>query len=117
MSLSPAVPLLLAACWVLPAFIIAILYRVGAGAGSAEQVKEMNTSYKGIRADILQVDYDPQAEGWREENWEGPGARVRAQVEDVSHEVMVIAPYAEASVTVAIGKKRSERRRCSLCLN
>lgn len=116
MSLSPFVPLLLTACWVVPTLIIAVLYRLRNAPADEPSRASMNTAMKGLRADILQIDYSADTQNWRDENWKGPEARVRARVTDASHEVMVITPYAEASVEVGVGTE-DERRRCSLCLN
>ena len=118
MSLSPLVPLLLTACWILPALIIGVLYRMRqASAGESTEQNDMNTCLKGIRADVLQVDYDARGQDWRRAGWDGPEARVRSRVTDASHEVMMITPYAEASVEVGVGERTRQNRRCSLCLN
>jgi hypothetical protein len=118
MSLSPLVPLLLTACWILPAVIIAALYRMRkASPVQPARENEMDTCQKGIRADVLQLDYDAQGQDWRRPGWEGPEARVRSRVTDASHEVMLITPYAEASVSVEVSEGKTESRRCSLCLN
>lgn len=116
MSLSPLVPLLLTACWVVPSLIIAVLYRLRTSASDEPTYASMDTAIKGLRADLFQIDYSAEDQNWRHENWDGPEARVRAQVTDASHEVMVITPYAEASVTVGVDEEE-DRRRCSLCLN
>lgn len=116
MSLSPLVPLLLTACWVVPTLIIATLYRLRNVPSEAPCYASMNTAMKGLRANVLQIDYSADAQNWRDENWKGPGARVRARATDACHEVMVVAPYAEASVDIGVGME-NERRRCSLCLN
>ena len=117
MSFSPLVPFLLAACWILPAVIIAMTYRAQS-ATEVESVSEsMNTSMKGLRADIAQLDYDARVQGWRQEDWGGPEEYVQARVTESSHEVLLLAPYAEASVSVTSETAETERRRCSLCLN
>jgi hypothetical protein len=117
MSVSPSVLLLLGACWLTPAFTIAVVYAYCRVFSSGDSSEEMSTSLKGIRVDIQRMDLEAPRQTWRREGWEGPGARVRAEVRDASHEVMVLTPYAEASVTVGGPDDRSERRRCSLCLN
>ena len=116
MSLSPTVPLILAACWILPAIIITVLHQLY-NTQSADDTERMPTSHQGIRAEVLQVDFQPRREAWREENWGGPGARVREQVTDSSHEVMVLVPFAEANVPVTNEDDDMELRQCSLCLN
>ncbi|PSQ95897.1 MAG: hypothetical protein BRD55_09750 [Bacteroidetes bacterium SW_9_63_38] len=116
MSISPLVPLLLTVCWVLPALIAAVLYRVEeASPRTAVSQNDMNTSVKGIRAEVLQLDLEALDQDWRRAGWDGPTARVRSRVVDASHEVMVITPYAETSVSVGVEEEHS--RRCSLCLN
>jgi hypothetical protein len=118
MSLSPLVPLLLTACWVLPALIVTVLYRMRpASARPRTEQNDMNTCAKGIRADVLQLDFEARGQDWRRAGWEGPEARVRSRVTDASHEVMVITPYAETSVSVGLTEDEAENRRCSLCLN
>lgn len=117
MSVSPSVLLLVGACWLIPAFTIAVVYAVSRFSSSEECPDEMSTSLKGIRVDIQRMDLEAPRQTWRREGWEGPGARVRAEVRDASHEVMVLTPYAEASVTVDGPDDQPERRRCSLCLN
>ncbi|MFB6248845.1 MAG: hypothetical protein ABEL97_09770 [Salinibacter sp.] len=117
MSVSPTVLLLLTACWFTPALTIAVVYAVGRGSSSETGSTEMSTSVEGIRTDILQLDVEAPRQTWRRGEWEGPGARVRAEIGDASHEMTVLTPYAEASVTVQGPDDRPERRRCSLCLN
>ncbi len=117
MSFSPLVPFLLAACWVIPAVIIAVVYGTRVATEARSKSKSMNTSVKGLRADIAQLDYDARVQGWREEGWGGPEEYVQARVQESSHEVMLLAPYAEASVSVASEKADVEQRRCSLCMN
>ncbi|PQJ34268.1 hypothetical protein BSZ35_06345 [Salinibacter sp. 10B] len=77
----------------------------------------MSTSMKGLRVDIAQLDYDARTQGWRHEGWGGPEEYVQAQVRESSHEVMLLAPYAEASVSVSAEASEPKQRRCSLCLN
>lgn len=118
MSLSPLVPLLLAACWVLPVAIIAVLHNIRARGESDSAPREMKTSLKGVRVDVGQMDIDARSQDWRNDDWKGPEARVAARVTDSSREVMVITPYAEASVSVQLNTgDGEEQRRCSLCLN
>jgi hypothetical protein len=117
MSVSPSVLLLLGACWLTPALTIAVVYTVCRFSSAEDDPHEMSTSLKGIRTDIQQMDLEAPREAWRREGWEGPGARVRAEVRDASYEIMVLTPYAEASVTVEGPGDQPERRRCSLCLN
>jgi hypothetical protein len=118
MSLSPLVPLLLTACWVLPALIVTVLYWTRSDvAQTSTQHNDMSTCMKGIRADVLQLDFEARGQDWRRAGWDGPEARVRSRVTDASHEVMVITPYAEASVSVGVTSQETENRRCSLCLN
>lgn len=117
MSVSPFVPLLLAACWVLPAFIIVVVYGVQSQSEAEPDSSSMNTSVKGLRADISRLDYDARTQGWRQEDWGGPEEYVQARVTESSHEVILLASYAEASVSVASETGEAERRRCSLCLN
>jgi len=117
MSISPIVPLLLAACWVVPASIIAVVYGIRSDSNSAADTSSMSTSMKGLRVDIAQLDYDARTQGWRHEGWEGPEEYVQAQVRESSHEVMLLAPYAEASVSVSAEASEPKQRRCSLCLN
>jgi hypothetical protein len=116
MSVSPLVPLLISACLVLPVLIIAAFYRLHIPKPDEAAARSMDTAMKGLRADILQIDYSAETQNWRSEDWDGPDARVRARVTDASHEVIVLTPYAEASVEVGVGTE-NERRRCSLCLN
>jgi hypothetical protein len=117
MSVSPFILLLLTACWLTPALTIAAVYVVGRGSSAEADPRAMSTSLKGIRTDIRQLNLEAPRQAWRREGWAGPGARVRAEVQDASHEVMVLTPYAEASVTVGAPDDEPERRRCSLCLN
>lgn len=118
MSLSPLVPLLLAACWICPVVIIAVVYKIQSDGDASPLSKEMKTSLKGIRVDIEQLAVDAREYGWRQENWEGPAEYVEARITESSREVMLLAPYAQASVSVRRGDGDGrERRRCSLCLN
>ncbi len=116
MSISPYVVLLFAVCWMLPAMAIAVWY--GIWYHRQEKAKEnlVTLTHREIRAEILQIDYDAKAGDWRSENWEGPGADVRSQVDGRSYEVAIRTPYAETSVPVQRGNER-ELRRCSICLN
>jgi hypothetical protein len=94
-----------------------MMYRVRSTSEAQSASKSMNTSMKGLRADISQLDYDARVQGWRQEGWGGPEEYVQARVTESSHEVMLLAPYAEASVSVTSEASKVEQRRCSLCLN
>lgn len=118
MSLSPLVPLLLAACWIFPVVIISVVYKMQSDGGASSRPKDMKTSLKGIRVDIDQLAVDAREQGWRREGWDGPAEYVKARVTESSQEVMILTPYAQASVSVRRGDAEGrERRRCSLCLN
>jgi len=116
MFVSPTVLALLAGCWLIPAVVAVLAYVFAPRESEAPQPRDMDTSIKGIRADIQRLDLRAPRQDWRREDWDGPGARIRAQVQNSSHEVMMLTPYAEASVTVGLDGE-PERRRCSLCLN
>jgi len=118
MPLSLSTALLLAACWILPAVVVAGIYAVSSGerAHPATDV-EMDCSIKGIRAEIQEMDLEAPRQEWRSPDWEGPGARLHAQVQRSSYEVMILTPYADATVSVGRPDGDVERRRCSLCLN
>jgi len=119
MPLSSSAALLLAACWVLPALVVGGVYALSAGQTSDTEPHEgeAECAIKGIRAEIQQMDLEAPRQEWRSPDWEGPGARLRAQVQRSSYEVMVLTPYAEATVSVGRPDGDVERRRCSLCLN
>jgi hypothetical protein len=118
MPLSSAATLLLAACWMLPAVLVAGIYAVYSNeASTGENGPEVERSLKGIRAEIQQMDLEAPRQEWRSPDWEGPGARLRAQVQRSSYEVMLLTPYAETTVSVGRPDGDVERRRCSLCLN
>lgn len=118
MTFSPLVLALLVACWVFPAVLVAFSYRLrGRFAEKSQPTREMSRVLKGLRADVEQFDLDGRRQGWRHENWGGPAHYVEAQMTESSHEVMVLTPYAEASVCVGQADDIPERRRCSLCLN
>jgi len=116
MSVSPVVPLLLAACWMFPALVVVLFYVFQADEQDASETQTMNTSLKGIRAEVGDLDVQNRKADWRDENWKGPEADVRARVTDPSREIMILTPYAEAIVTVDT-EEGGERRRCSLCQN
>jgi len=118
MSLSLSAALLLAACWILPAVVVVVIYAVYSGESvRTENDAEMDCSIKGIRAEIQQMDLEAPRQDWRSPDWAGPGARLHAQVQRSSYEVMILTPYAEATVSVGRPDQDLERRRCSLCLN
>ena len=118
MPLSSSAALLLAACWILPAVVVAGIYAVYSNeASTGENGPEVERSLKGIRAEIQQMDLEAPRQEWRSPDWEGPGARLRAQVQRSSYEVMLLTPYAETTVSVGRPDGDVERRRCSLCLN
>lgn len=118
MPLSSSAALLLAACWVLPAVVVVGVYLLSSGEGTDTAThREIERAVKGIRAEIQKLDLEAPRQEWRSPDWQGPGARLRAQVQRSSHEVMILAPYAEATVSVGRPDGDVERRRCSLCLN
>lgn len=117
MSFSPVVTLLLAAAWVLPAVIVSLLYRFPVARSSGRDSVRMQRSVKALQVDIGNLDLDTRLEG-REQNWEGADSYVKAQVTEFSNEVTLLAPYADASVSLRDGSGASStRRHCSLCLN
>lgn len=116
MTLSLPVVLILATLWMLPAVVVALACGPLAGS-TAGLSSETTTVVKGLRADVKDLDVDARKSAWRRECWSGPYASVKARITDASHEVMVLTPYAEASVTVGLVEDVRERRRCSLCLN
>lgn len=117
MTFSLPFVLTLAATWVLPAVVIVFVYGRSITSSTHPGSKTMKTTVKGLRADIQGLDIDARKSGWRREDWEGPTAYVQARSVDSSHEVMVLTPYAEASVTVGLTEDAAEQRWCSLCLN
>ena len=118
MTFSPLVLVLLTTCWLLPAVSTLLAYRLrGQFAEKGNSTREMSRALKGLRADVGQFDVDARRQAWRRENWGGPAQYVEAQMTESSHEVMVLTPYAEASVSVGRADTETERRRCSLCLN
>jgi hypothetical protein len=118
MSLSSAAVLLLAACWILPAVVVAGIYVMSSGERDHPETDvEMDCSIKGIRAEIQKMDLEAPRQEWRSPDWAGPGARLHAQVQRSSYEVMILTPYAEATVSVGRPDEDLERRQCSLCLN
>lgn len=116
MFVSPTVLVLLASCWLIPAVVAVLAYAYTSREEDSPQPREMKTAIKGIRADIQRLDLRASRQDWRRADWDGPGARIRAQVQNSSYEVMLLTPYAEASVTVGV-EDAPERRRCSVCLN
>lgn len=117
MPISTFVSVLLAVCWMLPAISIAVWYGIWYRQHDASDREAMLVVRREVRAEILQVDYDAKNADWRSEDWEGPGASVRSQVQGRSHEVAVPTQYAEATVSVHCGEDEEESRSCSLCLN
>lgn len=118
MSFSPLIAFLLAASWVLPALIIALLYSFRTQRSSTLKSQQMNRSVDILRVDIAKLDFDARSEGWRREGWDGPETYMKAQVTEFSNEVTLPAPYADGCVSVqVVGGPSSARRRCSLCLN
>lgn len=118
MSFSPLVLALLVVCWVLSAVLVVSAYKLRERfAEKSRSSREMSRVLKGLRADVGQFDVDARRQGWRRENWGGPAHYIEAQMTESSHEVMLLTPYAEASVCVGQADAVSERRRCSLCLN
>jgi type II secretory pathway component PulJ len=118
MSFSPLVLALLVASWVLSAVLVVSAYNLrGRFAEKSRSTREMSRVLKGLRADVGQFDVDVRRQGWRHENWGGPAHYVEARMTESSHEVMVLTPYAEASVRIGQVDAAPERRRCSLCLN
>jgi uncharacterized iron-regulated membrane protein len=116
MSFSLLVPFLLAASWLIPALVVGVLYWVQRRPDAASESPPMDTSLRGRRAEVLDLDLHAPATGWRSADWDGPGARVRARVTDASCEVLVLTAYAESTVPVRSGADRGARR-CVLCLN
>jgi hypothetical protein len=116
MSFSFLLPFLLAASWLLPALVVGVLYWVQRRPGAAAESPAMDTSLRGRRAEVLDLDLHAPSTGWRSADWDGPAARVRARVTDASHEVLVLTAYAEATVPVRSGADPVSRR-CVLCLN
>lgn len=109
---------LLVTSWVLPVVLIALAHGVRRGAPSADsEATTMSTALKGLRAEIGRPDLDAGKQAWRREDWKGPAKFVQAQITESPHEEMILTPYAEASVSVALAGGGRERRRCSLCLN
>lgn len=95
---------------------ITIWYGIWYHRESTDDETLVTVTHREIRAEILQIDYDAKQGDWRSEDWEGPGADVRSQVEDRSYEVAIETPYAETSVRVQT-EDEQEMRRCSICLN
>jgi hypothetical protein len=99
---------------VLPAVEIVVAFGLVARSSSGARLRTMNTTVKGLRADIEDLDIDARGNDWRCLGAEEFGREV--PVMDPSHEVMILAPYAEASVTID-RHNQAEQRRCSVCLN
>lgn len=77
---------------------------------------QMEIALERVRVDVIQVDVDARKQDWRAEGWNGPDSHVADRITGSSHEVVVLTPYAEASVSMAL-EEGNEQRRCSLCLN
>ena len=118
MTISPLVPLLLAACWVLPAVIVALVYGVRSVSTPTKSAsREMKKALKGLRAEVGKPEFDARPNAWRRQSWGGPAEYVQAQATESPYEVMLLTPYAEVSVSVDAENGGTEYRRCSLCLN
>jgi len=104
----------LSVCLALPAVEVVFVFAVLACSPSEPHPMPMDTTLKGMRAHVRDFDVRGQKNNWGMVSGEGlPG---RVLVMHPSHEVLVLAPYAEASVTVN-RRDKAVRRRCALCLN
>lgn len=79
--------------------------------------KTMRQVTKGLRADVQDVDVDARGSNWTRASGDSFRFHPRARQMDPSYEVMILAPYAEGTVTVGVDEDDRERRWCSMCLN
>jgi hypothetical protein len=120
MSLSPIVLILLAACWTLPAALVAVAYfrqRAGLAEGTRE-VLEMDVVHR-LRVASLDVDIraTEEREWWMVSPSERKTTAAASSVDRSVQDAAVITPYAEVSVTVSDSNGDECVRRCSVCLN
>jgi hypothetical protein len=116
MTLYPLALLLLAPCFVLPGIIVAYLWG-NRHSSSTETATKIQTSLKGLRAEVRDLCVDAREQAWHREDWGGPERYLADRLTESSCEVIVLTRYAETSVFVAREEGGTERRRCSLCLN
>lgn len=120
MSVSFIVATILVAGWNLTLTAAALLSGTGlfstARRVSAVRVREMSRSLRSVRAEVGTPDLDARTDAWKRDHGMGTAESVQSRVAEVSREVTMEVPYAEASVTVA-GDGGPEARRCSVCMN
>lgn len=122
MSFSPVVLAILAACWIAPAAVIAVMYgweRTSSTDEAPESgVREMERTDRALRARLETRPRNGDAASWlQQDEWNGSSNAIDSQVSGSVQEVTCITPYAEATVTVYDDAGDLCARRCSVCLN
>lgn len=120
MSLSPILLATLAACWTLPAALVAIAYKRERTRTSSKAVPVQEpVVVQHLRIAPLDVDIrkEEEKEWWMMSPSERESTAAASSVDRSVQHAAVITPYAEISVTVSDQNGEKCARRCSLCLN
>jgi HD-like signal output (HDOD) protein len=119
MSLSPIVLAVLAACWTLPAALVALAYKRERSRAQEPAARDADIVHH-LRTVSLNVDIRPeeeQKEWWMVSPTERKSTAAASSVDRSVQHAAVITPYAEVSVTVSDSNGETCVRRCSMCLN
>lgn len=120
MSLSPFVLATLAACWTLPALLVAIAYKRERDRSAASLTRTPEpTIIQHLRIAPLEVEIrkEEEKEWWMMSPAERKSTATTSSVDRSVQHAAVITPYAEVSVTVSDQNGEKCVRRCSMCLN
>jgi predicted cobalt transporter CbtA len=120
MTLSPLVLVTLAACWTLPALLVAIAYKRERARSAASPTSTPEpTIVQHLRIAPLEVEIrkEEEKEWWMMSPAERESTTAMSSVDRSVQHAAVITPYAEVSVAVSDPSGEKCVRRCSMCLN
>ena len=122
MSLSPFVLVTLAVCWIVPAVFIAVRYGLDRYRAAAETVdlpaqRDMDHTQKSMRVELSSRHGATRGNKWGVLHAGSYSDVVESQTSESVREVVLSAPYAEASVRVTDSAGDPVLRRCSICMN
>jgi len=119
MSLSPLVLVVLAACWTIPAVLVAIAYRRECADQTTPTTPPTPEVVQHLRIASLDVEIrkEEEKEWWAQSPAERESTTAPSPVDRSVRHAAVITPYAEVSVSVYDPHGEQCVRRCSMCLN
>lgn len=118
MSVSPLVLKILAACWMLPALIVAVKFALERHRDAhGTSATEMDVALHDVDVRLTSSTVSGSGEAWGDASSQTYVGSANPRVSTSVRHVTVQAPYAEISVPVYDGNGDVCVRRCSLCVN